>query len=394
MIKEIILYWKATRTKYYFDKFGFNLLKFKSDEHIFDEEYLDSFSKKSKNNISHYYFSGGTTERPKKIPLSTKDLFGRARYRSLCYEKIGLNKDSKVAVLLPFGPWVAGPSAHLALRILGCTVFPLGLLKDEHEIKALFSIMKKHSIDSIVTTPSFVDAMISVAEKSNVNIEIKNIITSGEFFSQSIKDSAKKVFNSSSFSTYASSEAFIGFECKTQNGFHYDPKYLKVDIENKKVNSRRFLFTVLDSDIVPIIKYPLGDVGRISKENCSCGLGWPKLILEGRDKNIFGLSGAVNVFPYQIKGSIDKSNINVSRVEVILEDSDPGRDKITFIIYTDQIPDDKKWVEIKNNIVDMSMDFADIYTQDLIDLELEFTESDVQESKMKLSVTDKRKNAR
>jgi phenylacetate-CoA ligase len=394
MIKEFLLYSRALRTKYYYQRFGINFFKFNSDKHLFDEEYLRDFSKKAEHNISHYYFSGGTTERPKKIPLSIKDLYSRAKYRALCYEKIGLNKDSKVAVLLPFGPWVAGPSAHLALRILGCTVFPLGLLKDENEICALFSIMEKHSIDSVVTTPSFVDMMIYVAEKNNINIEIKYIITSGEFFSKSIKDSAAKIFNSNSFSTYASSEAFIGFECKNQNGFHYNPKYLKVDLDNKKEKSGRFLFTVLDSDIVPIIKYPLGDIGKIYKGHCDCGINWPKLILEGRDKNIFGLSGAVNVFPYQIKGAIDKSNIKVSNIEVLLEDGLPGRDKVTFIIFTDKIPDDKKCLEIKNNIIDMSMDFADIYTQDLIDLNLHFILFDNKETKMKLFVNDKRKNAR
>ncbi|MDR2411934.1 MAG: AMP-binding protein [Candidatus Peribacteria bacterium] len=350
-----------------------------SDKHIFDNVNVD------RNNISFFYFSGGTTGSPKVIPLSKNELNNKAKYRAKCYQQIGITNSNRVAILLPFGPWVAGPSSFEAVREIGCTVFPMGLLKDETEVVYLFSIIKKHKIDTIITTPSFMDFFIKILEKNRIELKLKFVITSGEFLPVFLREKIKKMTKAKAFSSYACSETFIGCECCEHNGFHYDPNNVKIKVFNKKL-----YITVYDSETILLLNYKLGDVGFIKNE-CKCGLPLPKVILTGRDKNIFVLSGAVNVYPYQIVEFIKSNNIDTSECLIEIFDKDSEKIKFNFGFKTKK---SKNKINIKNLtklIKDLSLDFADIYEQGLIKIEVKTFISSHAGNKLKITVNDKRK---
>lgn len=385
MLKSAFFKLGLLKHKYYRDNF-FEKIRKGSSKDIYSQENVLNFAKKTKEPISFYYFSGGTTGKPKTIPLTKSELTAKSVYRGECYKEIGVNKNSRVAILLPFGPWVAGPSAYLAAKSIGCTVFPIGLLKDEKEILSLFSIIQKHQIDNIITVPSFVDYMISVAVKEKVKIKIDNIITSGEFISNFTRKNAENVFGSKIYSTYASSEGFVGYECSEDLGYHYNKK--NVLAEEKDGHIR---LTFIDSKVVPIFRYNIGDKGEIINQKCKCGSNNPRIKLQGRDSNVFSLTGAVNVFPNQIIEFIKHNQIPAKECHVILNDLDHGRDEVTFRFGFDKKQESSKYAKtIKDNIKNLSLDFADIYNQNLIEVEVITFQSEHSGNKIKINVEDNR----
>ncbi len=378
---------KVLKTSYYRNKIRKNGLRLlSSNKDLFDRANVKDFLSNTKHKASFFYFSGGTTGQPKMIPLSIKEIYKRALYRANCYKKIGLKKRNKVAILLPFGPWVAGPSTYEAVKLIGSTAFPLGLLKDEHEIIALFSIIKKHQIDTIITTPSFMSMFIFLLEKNELKLKLEKVITSGEFMPDHIRDKIYNIIGAKSFSTYASSEAFIGYKCEFSRGYHYNPDYVKIDT-NK---DHALLFTVYDSDIVPIYRYSMGDLGRIKNISCECGTALPQVFLDGREKNVFNLSGAVTVFPYQIIESFKKMSVHIKECKVSIFDGDPGRDNIIFNIGTDKKMDQTSLKEIAQNLQNMSLDFSDVCAQGFIKFEVKNFKSSYRGTKILLSVDDQR----
>ncbi len=386
-IKKILFYLKLLSHDYYRDQMlGGNFFNIKSDKSLFFKKNLDKIILKLSDKISFFYFSGGTTGQPKTIPLSNKELKERSQYRSECYKRIGINKKNKVAVLLPFGPWVAGPSAHSAAKEVGCVVFSFGLLKDEHEIVSLFSIIKKHKIDTLITAPSFIDTMLFFLKKNHINdMKINTIITSGEFITDSIRQDVKNHISADIYSTYASSEAFIGHECVEHSGYHFNPNRVGIKVQDDKI-----LISVYDSEIIPILNYEIGDLGYIDSSRCSCGSALPRVHLSGRGKNVFSLSGAVKVYPYQVVELIRRIGMPIRKCIIIIDEFSPGKDFIKFIFGLSNMPKDIDRKFILDKTKNLSLDFADAYNQDLIKIELDFMKTFYKGNKLKIEVQDNR----
>ncbi|MFZ3074485.1 MAG: AMP-binding protein [Minisyncoccales bacterium] len=376
-----------------------------SDKKLFDSKNIKKSLAVEENQISHCYFSAGTTGHPKMIPFTEKEWRDRSFYRKRCYELAGINKKSRVAVLLPFGPWIAGPSAQSALMDLGCTVFPMGLMSDENEINGLFSIISRHNIDTIVTAPSFLQMFLGLHNKCGDKICIKKIITSGEFISIALREKIYKSFGAEVYSSYAASESFIGIECYNHDGFHYDPKYLLVETLNQNTylpdkNTGLIVITALTSEAVPLLRYSTSDLGVIDYSPCVCGSNWPKIIWRGRAQETFVVAGAVNVYSYQIRNALSKSRVSITRCEIEIVDNGAGRDHIIFSLFTSDIISMRLNVikrEIKQLIDNMSMDFNDGICYKIVSTEINLKHENIVDKNIKtkpIKINDHREYTR
>lgn len=345
--------------------------------------------------ISFYFFSSGSTGRPKAIPFTKKEWVDRAKYRKECYKLIGLNSSSRVVILLPFGPWVAGPSVQSALEQLKCTYFPIGLLKDKREVLGLFSIVKEHKIDTIISTPSFIEYIIEVyrSSKNNCKISISLIITSGEYLSNKLRREVKVIFGARVVSTYAASELFVGVECEYTNCYHYNPDVIDVSLsENNKKEKGLLLFTNKKSKAIHLQNYPLGDLGYIEEGECSCRTRWPKVCLKGRTKGTFSVAGGVNVDQSQIIEALSAVAIPITECKILLETKCYGIDKVTFELtigkeFTINKQDQN---QIWEALSELSLDFNDVVSCGQIDLRLRINKSAKRNNKIKYLIKDQR----
>src|SRR3989344_4505119 len=111
-------------------------------------------------------------------------------------------------------------------------------------------------------------------------------------------------FGAPIFNYYASNEiTAIGQECELHNGFHVNSEWVLaevVDDEGRKLEpggEGNIILTSLDNEVMPFIKYKIGDRGHFIPGACRCGRSLPRLYVEGRNVNSFPLSnGKIGYF--------------------------------------------------------------------------------------------------
>lgn len=359
-----------------------------------DKSLFQNYSLEVFNKADYLFFSGGTTGRPKVIPFSKKDWEMRTKYRSICYKKTGLNSSHNIAIMLPFGPWIAGPSAHEASLKTGCGTFPLGMVDSEMEMQSLLNLFNKHNIECIITTPGFLNFFTDTYVKFNYNFKLKFIYTSGEVTTKNLRKKIEKIFHVDIYSCYASSETFLGIECRIHNGYHFNRRYvdLKIrEIENEKNN---ILVDVKGSDLIKVKGYRIGDLGLVEKK-CECGWGWPKVLLTGRSEEGFLVNGAVNVFPYQIKDAILKSVGNFIECIVTVKCS-KNIDILDFKIKTEHAIGNGGLKLLEDGLKNLSLDFSDVIHHSLVKIKVSngTQKRNLSQQKSGIKINDLRKYAK
>ena len=122
-------------------------------------------------------------------------------------------------------------------------------------------------------------------------ISPKGIITTAENLLPHNRIRIEKAFQSKVFDQYGVMECGItAFECEQHNGYHIgSTKGIIETIDNSGkliLNSPgTIVSTDLDNFAFPILRYDSGDIGTISKKECSCGRGFEMLdSLAGRSR--------------------------------------------------------------------------------------------------------------
>lgn len=360
-------------------------------QNITDKSIYLNVSNKILEKADYLFFSGGTTSNPKIMPFNEIEWKNRNKYRAECYKMCGLGKGEKAAIMLPFGPWIAGPSAQCAMEELEAKVFPLGIVDTDEELIPLLNIIAENRIKTLITTPSFLSFILRTVKKYCLSLNIDKIFTSGEITSNQLRDYAKEIIGATIYSCYASSEGFIGIECKEHNGYHFNPMHVSLEVYNNGQSKNTLLLTVKDSVLVPIIRYEIGDLGNIYYD-CQCGSKWPRVELLGRSGNGFLVNGAVNVYPYQIKDALFSIGLDFIECLVIISKAEDDIDLLNFMI---KLSD--KSVEIGPALIEeglrkMSLDFSDAIHHGIVRIRANqiFVRRDINEQKSKIIIRDER----
>jgi phenylacetate-CoA ligase len=92
----------------------------------------------------------------------------------------------------------------------------------------------------------------------------------------------QEVFSAPVYDEYGSCEVgWIACECKKRNGLHIMSDLRHIDIVDDKGHPApdgewgRILITDLENRVFPLIRYEIGDRGRLLTRTCSCGITLP-----------------------------------------------------------------------------------------------------------------------
>jgi phenylacetate-CoA ligase len=114
-------------------------------------------------------------------------------------------------------------------------------------------------------------------------IKVQTIICTAERLTERQRRRLTEVFGGEVYNIYATREhGFVGFECKRHDGFHIDSGNVFLEILRQGTpvpagESGEIVITDLCNYGMPLIRYRIGDVGRISAKPCQCGSPLPVL---------------------------------------------------------------------------------------------------------------------
>jgi phenylacetate-CoA ligase len=100
----------------------------------------------------------------------------------------------------------------------------------------------------------------------------------------------------------------VGFDCEAQSGIHINEDYYLAEIVDPATlepvplgEKGELVFTSLQRQAMPMLRYRTKDITRLYRETCACGRTFIKMDkIFGRSDDMLIISG-VNVFPSQIE---------------------------------------------------------------------------------------------
>jgi phenylacetate-CoA ligase len=123
----------------------------------------------------------------------------------------------------------------------------------------------------------YVSDLLAIPDHANLrDSNIKVVFTTGEMLYESQREELSKKFNARVVSYYGSNEInAIAFECEEGRMHVFDQHVIleTLNAEGEQVweKSGDFYITDLDNQMMPFLRYRIGDRGSLSRVTCACG---------------------------------------------------------------------------------------------------------------------------
>lgn len=259
--------------------------------------------------------SSGTTGKSKVSFYTKKDLEIWTDCAARLVEFAGATSKDIVQISCGYGMFSGGLGFHYGAEKVGCTIIPASTLEKTNR---QIDLMQDLNTTMLIAIPSYVIYLIEVMENSNIplsNLKIDKMIIGGERTTKSMKKTIEEKLNCKIFNAYGMTECFgagLAGDCKCHNGMHICEEVFYPEIIDPKTGEvlkdgeqGELVFTSLQREAMPIIRYKTGDITTISHEKCECGSILVRMQAPfARVDDMFVLKG-VNVYPTQIENIID-----------------------------------------------------------------------------------------
>lgn len=165
----------------------------------------------------------------------------------------------------------------------------------DKKLPELLKLLEGKSV-ILQTRTSHLIRLAQLLEREKKDFSFKALISYTEQLFPEVRSYLTKVFGAPIFNYYACNEiTAIGQECEMHDGFHVNSEWVLVEIvddEQRPVPpgvAGNILVTSLTNEVMPFLKYKIGDRGEWLKEPCPCGRTLPRIKIEGRGTQTFRL---------------------------------------------------------------------------------------------------------
>ena len=221
----------------------------------------------------------------------------------------GTNEDV-CQVSYGYGLFTGGPGLNGGSHKVGCLTVPTSSGNTERQIMFIMDL----SATILCCTPSYAAYLGESMKAKGLTpdqIPLKVGIFGAEAWSEEMRHSIEATLGIKAYDIYGLTEISgpgVAFECSEQNGMHINEDHFiaeVIDPDTGEVLSDgtdgELVFTCLDKEAFPLLRYRTRDITSLSHEKCSCGRTFVKMSRpKGRTDDMLIIRG-VNVFPSQIE---------------------------------------------------------------------------------------------
>jgi phenylacetate-CoA ligase len=265
----------------------------------------------SADQVKRVYQTSGTSGAPSVLALTRGDMESWTIMGTRTYYATGIHEHSSVLTTFGAGPFVAGHTHFVLLRI-GARSVPVAPGDTERVIFGL----RAGLADTLLSTASFAQYLANRLEKSDPepsSIPLTHVVTGGEPGGgiPAIRDHIQRVLGVTVTEVMGIGDiapSLFG-ECTHQQGMHFcgaghvwveliDPDTREpIAIETGAVGE--MVYTTLTREAMPVVRFLGGDIARIEGTTCQCGRTTFRQRVLGRRDDMFIVRG-VNVYPTAI----------------------------------------------------------------------------------------------
>ena len=209
-----------------------------------------------------------------------------------------------------YGLFTGGFGLNGGSQKVGCLTLPMSSGNTERQIQFMQDL--KSTI--ICCTPSYAAFIGETLKEMGLtpdDISLKAGIFGAEPWTEEMRRDIEKSLGIKAFDIYGLTESTgpgVAFECEEQTGMHINEDHFLAEIIDPETgevlpegSKGELVFTNLDKEGFPLLRYRTRDICILSRKKCSCGRTLIKMAKPmGRSDDMMIIRG-VNVFPSQIE---------------------------------------------------------------------------------------------
>ena len=222
----------------------------------------------------------------------------------------GGSKDDVCQVAYGYGLFTGGAGLHGGSHKVGCLTLPMSSGNTDRQIQFMMDLQATF----LCCTPSYAayigETLAEKGYKPEDN-KLKAGIFGAEPWTEEMRHQIEESLGIKAYDIYGLTESSgpgVAFECSAQSGMHINEDHFYAEIIDPDTGEvlpegekGELVFTSLDKEAFPLLRYRTRDICVLTRGKCSCGRTHVKMCKPmGRSDDMMIIRG-VNVFPSQIE---------------------------------------------------------------------------------------------
>jgi phenylacetate-CoA ligase len=254
------------------------------------------------------------------------------------YRAAGVKAGDRVFLAFSFGPFIGFWSAFGGAQRLGALTISGGAMTSEQRLRSMIDV----GATVLLSTPTYALRLANVASQLGLDLRgssVRVTIHAGEPGASipATRAAIEEAYGATCFDHTGMTELGpSGFSCSQRDGIHLiESEFIfeVLDAEGHAAVEGELVATNLGRWGMPLIRYRTGDRVRVSRQQCSCGSPFVKLLggILGRVDDMFTVRG-VNLFPSQVEDIVRR---HPQVVEFVIERRrERQMDEVSLLIET------------------------------------------------------------
>ena len=221
----------------------------------------------------------------------------------------GGTREDVVHVAYGYGLFTGGAGLHGGSHKVGCLTLPMSSGNTDRQLMFMTDL----GSTILCCTPSYAAYLAESIEEQGIKdqLKLKAGIFGAEAWTEDMRRDIESKLGIKAYDIYGLTETSgpgVAFECCEQTGMHINEDHFIAEIidpdteEVLPIGSKgELVFTAIDKEAFPLLRYRTKDICVLKREKCSCGRTHVKMSKPmGRSDDMLIIRG-VNVFPSQIE---------------------------------------------------------------------------------------------
>lgn len=287
--------------------------------------------------VVRIHSSSGTTGRPTYVGITRRDRQIWNEIVARCLYTEGIRPGVKVVHAMGLSFFVGGLPVHDAVQEIGATFIPIGTGASDR----VFIVIKDAGGDTLHCTPSyaiyFADYVRTKYGEEPRNLGLRRIVSGAEPGAgvPSIRKRIEEDWNADLREGMGNADVapIVFGECFVREGMHFSaPDYILPElidprtgeiIEMSEGAEGELVYTHLERECVPLVRFRSRDHVRVWTNKCECGRTGFRIRCIGRTDDMLKIRG-VTVFPSAIKDVVASLRpLTTGEVEIQLSQPPP-----------------------------------------------------------------------
>ncbi len=273
------------------------------------EAYPEGLLAVPKQDVVRIHSTSGTTGKRVVAFYTQHDLDLWADCTARAIVATGGSEDDVVQVSYGYGLFTGGAGLNDGAHKLGAMTVPMSSGNTDRQLQ----FMEDMGVTVLCCTPSYASFLGESAIERGIRdkLSLRAGIFGAEAWTEEMRRDIEDKLQMKAYDIYGLTEISgpgVAFECQEQSGMHVQEDHFYVETIDPKTgevlppgSKGELVFTSLDKEAFPLIRYRTKDICVLNPETCACGRTHIRMSKPmGRSDDMLIIKG-VNVFPSQIE---------------------------------------------------------------------------------------------